>query len=196
MSPYHLSTQDIMARLFEFDRLFYNDQLTENMRSNSGYIVFEGRGYPIDKISSLRRGNDTTVAEFKERCKELDLPVIKNANWTMGELSLACALHHQLGWTRGLRAPNPTVEALSTLLRERSPLQRLIPNHRSPSSVQRKLEDIRTARSTYDSIVTRGGGATLKVVGMYEKDPSLVFRIATDELARALPVDLRFLLDP
>lgn len=139
---------------------------------------------------------EATIIELKQRCKQLNLPVIENANWTVGEISLAYALHHQLGWTKRSRTPHPAAVALSTPLRERSPLQTLIPNHRSHSSVQRKLEDIRTARSTYDLGVTWGGAATLNVVELYEKDPSTVFKIAINELVNPLPVDRLSLLDP
>ena len=195
MSEFCISTQEAEGLFFDFDRRFYRSEFSLPLRSSSGYVVFEGRGYPIDALATRLEISGHHGGNLKEQFRGLGFRLLANENWTEGEIALSCALRHRMGWDRTLRASDPTVQEFSRYLRELSPLHRLIPNHPSTSSIQRKLDDIRTSRRDYHLRETRGGALTVRVAHLYDTDPRKVLRMARSAATANVPEQINFLLD-
>lgn len=183
----------MLDAFFEFDKRFYAGQITdeETRKNPHGFVVFDGRGYPIRETAKFIATDPTALAEHLMRS---GFRVIPDRNWTEAEISLVCMLLHEAGWERTLRAAEEPVRTMSELLRSRSPLQRLFSNHRSPDSVHRKLEDLRTARKEYATKRTKGGDLTRTVARRYESDPNAVVDAAHRTLLDEVPSPVRRVL--
>lgn len=96
-------------------------------------------------------------------------------NWTRKELAIIVAGLHENGWS-WIRNTTPKAAELSALLRSASiyPDGPADPRFRSASAIQRKGEDLRTARTTYHAKQTRGSGLDRVIIADYEKDPEAV----------------------
>lgn len=192
------STASLVATLAEFDRNFEAGRLdsAEVISRPRGYVLYRARAYPLRIVAEIHRTAHEHERIDAENLRAIGFHVLDNANWTEGEISLACALLHHHGWTRTIRATEPPAVELSDFLRSRSPLDRFIPSHRSPESVQHKLEDLRTARKEYDLRETRGGELTRSLAKKYDDDPASVLDLARSEILSTTPASLRSILFP
>jgi 5-methylcytosine-specific restriction protein A len=117
-------------------------------------------------------------------------------SWTHDEILVVLDAVVNAGWT-GLPASSEQALALSTLLRRAQihPLEQRSESFRSPASVHRKSEDIRTAHPAYVGTPTRGGAATRLLVRQWlaneaalRREASLVRELM---LAGETPIDER-----
>lgn len=108
----------------------------------------------------------------------LGFKVTGNADWQWDELVLACDVLHTVGWQRTVRSHGYEALELSRFLRLQEPELALSPNFRSPASVQRKLEDLRTVHPSYSGKPTRGGRATRQVVEAFIAEPDRMHLVA------------------
>jgi len=99
--------------------------------------------------------------------------------WTRAELTIVVAALHESGWT-WIRATSAKAIELSELLRNPSiyPEGPTDPRFRSPSSIQRKGENLRTARVGYVGEKTRGSALDGVVIAAFDSDPEGVLREA------------------
>lgn len=100
--------------------------------------------------------------------------------WTADEIIVAAGVLHRHGWT-DLRESHHEVHELSRLLRalpENRALADEDERFRSPGSVRRKLEDIRTAHPAYEGSRTRGGEWTRRVAEAFATSPDDMVAIA------------------
>jgi len=98
---------------------------------------------------------------------------------------VAAAVLDDAGWAGTIRASDDRAVELSNLLRSVNPELRGDPKFRSPNSVQRKFEDLRTAHPDSHQKATRGGRRTREVAEAFENDPLLMNKLA--EQFRAEP---------
>lgn len=92
--------------------------------------------------------------------------------WDREEILLAAGLLAENGWLM-LAHGDPRLDELSDLLLKTGIHTNVdqYPNFRSPKSVRRKTEDLRTASPSYPLKATKGGRLTREVAAQYEADP-------------------------
>lgn len=104
--------------------------------------------------------------------------------WTRPELAIMVAALHDKDWS-WIRNTTPRAAELSALLRAGSiyPDGPADPSFRSVNSIQRKGEDLRTARSDYHAKQTRGSALDKVIIADYEKNPDAILAEAAAALA-------------
>lgn len=102
----------------------------------------------------------------------------KQPDWTWPEIVVAAAVQDAAGWSGTIRRTDPRAVELSALLRSSNPLLARDDKFRSTGSLQRKLEDLRTAHPDYKRKKTRGGRATTAVVLAFVQNPALMTSLA------------------
>lgn len=97
----------------------------------------------------------------------------RDFSWTEDEVLVVADVVDRAGW-RGIRATSESAIELSGLLQRARvhPVEGRADDFRSPSSVQRKAEDIRTLHPDYKGVPTRGGSLTAAVVERWLEDPA------------------------
>ncbi|WP_440713475.1 HNH endonuclease [Gordonia sp. FQ] len=116
------------------------------------------------------------------------------ADWTRPELILAVALREETGWAGSPSVHDPRLFELSEFLRAANPALAFDPKFRSPGSVRRKLEDLRTLLPGYAGKRTKGGRATEDVMDSFAESPSRLMQLAT--FIRSNPGLLKVTEDP
>lgn len=175
----------------ECDRVGREPFLEDNgfKEAREYFLIHDGRAYDSKAIAGvaygyvtpipLRSGDFTGGVVVAEVLRRLGFHVTGAADWAWPELLLAGALLVENGWQRTLRAHETKVAELSRFLRDRNPEFAMSPTFRSPNSVQRKLEDMRTSRRDYQGAKTRGGQLTVQVVRAFEDDPDRMLALAS-----------------
>jgi hypothetical protein len=129
--------------------------------------------YRFDSGIKVRSADFTGGQGVANRLGELGFTVTGNADWRWFELVVAADILHVNGWQRTLRANEVQVVELSQYLRSLRPELGEAKRYRSPNSVQRKLEDLRTVHPNYGRERTRGGRLTVQVVEAFVAEPGL-----------------------
>ncbi|WP_336793053.1 HNH endonuclease [Gordonia malaquae] len=102
----------------------------------------------------------------------------KQPDWTWPEIVVAGGVQFAAGWSGTIRQSDERAIELSSLLRDANPLLANDLKFRSVGSLQRKLEDLRTAHPEYSGKKTRGGRVTAAVVEAYVQNPTLMRALA------------------
>lgn len=103
----------------------------------------------------------------------------RRQDWQWNELILASALVDACDWKSPPRQSASEVIELSQRLRMENPDAAADMRFRSPESVHRKLEDLRTSHSGYAGKPTRGGKLTRQIAQAFADDPGQMRSIAT-----------------
>lgn len=130
-----------------------------------------GVAYGFDAGIEVRSGDFTGGQVVADRLHELGFTVTGDADWRWHELVVVADLLYLNGWQRTLRAHEDQVVELSQFLRSQRPELGVAKRYRSPNSVQRKLEDLRTTHPDYGGRSTRGGRLTAQVAQAFLADP-------------------------
>lgn len=99
--------------------------------------------------------------------------------WSEQELILLCDAMMSIGWKQ-IRPNNPLATELSTMLRYRALREHgdVGPRFRSPGSISRKSENIRTAPADYTGAKTRGGALDAVILQRFRDSPVEMHREA------------------
>ncbi|MDL9944591.1 HNH endonuclease [Gordonia sp. ABSL11-1] len=194
-----LTRDSVLGAIAECDALGRDAFLERNTfkEARDYFLIHDGRAYDSKAIAGVAYGavggarlassDFTGGLAVAEVLRKLGFHVTGVTDWTLSELLLAAALLEDNGWRRTLRAHEEAVIELSRILRDRNPELAISPTFRSPGSIQRKLEDLRTSRSDYGGAATRGGRLTEQVALAFERDPRRMM-----ELARTVQSDSSF----
>lgn len=152
------------------------------------YLLYGGNVYDSKAIVGVAYGFDTGTAaaagDFSggkvvaDRLRELGFTVTGDMDWQWYELVVVADLLYLSGWQRTLRAGEEQVTELSRFLRGLRPELGRANRYRSPNSVQRKLEDLRTSHPGYGGQSTKGGRLTAQVAEAFLADPEGMHRAA------------------
>ncbi|MFT4086450.1 MAG: HNH endonuclease [Gordonia sp. (in: high G+C Gram-positive bacteria)] len=113
-------------------------------------------------------------------------------DWTWPEIVVAAGILEEAGWGGTIRASDRRAIELSDLLRSVNPELALDPTFRSANSVQRKLEDLRTARPGNHQKTTKGGRPTLEVAAAFSEDATTMSSLAAQFRAEPRLLALSF----
>lgn len=173
----------VLRAIAECDRLGRERFLEDNgFREAREYYLLHGGGvydskaivgvaYRFDTGIKVVAGDFTGGQVVADRLHDLGFTVTGDADWRWEELIVAADLLHTNGWQHTLRSYDAQVIELSHFLRGQRPELGEAKRYRSPDSVQRKLEDIRTVHPEYTGKPTRGGRLTVQVVEAFLADP-------------------------
>ncbi|KXP13892.1 HNH endonuclease [Tsukamurella pseudospumae] len=153
------------------------------------FLIHGGQAYDSKAVAGfahrLVTGRRVGSSDFQggaavsDELRALGFVVTGDADWTWDELLLACDLLASSEWVSP-RAHTDEVQALSEFLREQQPDLALSPEFRSPSSVHRKLEDLRSAHPDYHASATKGGRATKAMAAAFAADYETMHRLASE----------------
>jgi 5-methylcytosine-specific restriction protein A len=137
-----------------------------------------GVAHRFDTGATVRSADFTGGQGVAARLGELGFTVTGDADWRWFELVVAADILHMNGWRRTLRAHEPQVVELSQYLRGQKPELGEAKRYRSPGSVQRKLEDLRTVHPEYGGRSTKGSRLTVATVETFIAEPGRMHRLA------------------
>ncbi|MDA3649978.1 HNH endonuclease [Saccharopolyspora indica] len=185
------------CRRYNFD-LGRDYVLTEDGREYGAKVILAAAHGLLPGREPLLRhqvGDDETVTVLRREgfeVKELGPP-----NWTREELILACSLLFKNG-RKALRATDQKAIELSALL-QRLPFHALEERgrkFRSPSSVQRKLNDLMTSLPSYKKAKTRAGKLDRVVLQEFLDNEEAMHVEAAEIAERALPEESVEIAEP
>lgn len=178
-----VSRDGVLRAIAECDKLG-REQFLDNYGFREAleyYLLYGGNVYDSKAIVGVAHGFDTGITvrsgDFTggqvvaDRLHELGFTVTGDADWRWHELVVVADLLYTNGWKRTLRAGEDQVVELSQFLRSQRPELGAAKRYRSPNSVQRKLEDLRTVHPKYGGQRTRGGKRTAQVADAFLADP-------------------------
>jgi 5-methylcytosine-specific restriction protein A len=185
-----ITRESVLSAIAECDALGREDFLSVNgfAEAREYFLIHAGKAYDSKAIAGvayrLATGTEVRSADFTggryvaSALTELGFHVTGDADWQWDELVLACDVLHVVGWQHTVRSHDHQAIELSQFLRAQDPSLALSPNFRSPESVQRKLEDLRTVHPRYIGKPTRGGRATRQVVEAFLTEPERMHNLA------------------
>ncbi len=152
------------------------------------FLIHNGRAYDSKAIAGaahrIATGQEVGSADFRggtqiaDQLQSLGFTVTGDTDWTWEELLLACDLLARRGWTPVPRNSSDVIE-LSDLLRAQNPALALSPSYRNVNSINRKLEDLRSAHPDYAGKPTKGGHQTVRMTQAFVEDYESMHRAAT-----------------
>lgn len=185
-----LTRDSVIRAIGECDRLGRDRFLDENgfREALEYYLLYGGRVYDSKAITGVAYRYDTGTSvssvdftggrAVAERLEALGFTITLEVDWQWSELLLACDLVNLNGWAQAMSSRDDRVIDLSQFLRSQRPELEGAPRFRSPSSVHRKLEDLRTAHPSYGGQRTRGGRLTADVVAAFAAEPDRMHQLA------------------
>lgn len=185
-----ITRESVLLAIAECDRLGRDTFLSHYGFSEAleYYLLFGGNVYDSKAIvgvayrfdtGAIVRSDDFTGGQaVANRLAELGFSVTGNADWQWFELVAAADILHVNGWQYALRADEAQVVELSQFLRSQRPELGEAKRYRSPNSVHRKLEDLRTVHPGYAGKRTKGGRLTVQVVEAFLAEPDRMHDVA------------------
>lgn len=186
-----LTRDTVLTAIAECDDLGRERFLADNgfKAAREYFLIHQGQSYDSKAVAGvahrLATGQRVGSADFQggaavaDELRSLGFTVTGDADWTWDELLLACDLLASSDWVSP-RAHTDEVQALSEFLRQQQPDLALSPEFRSPSSVHRKLEDLRSAHPDYHASATKGGRATRAMAAAFAADYETMHRLASE----------------
>ncbi|MGW4336781.1 HNH endonuclease [Rhodococcus koreensis] len=203
MQHKRLTRPGVLQAISECDRLGREVFLADNGfdTAHEYFLIHDGRLYDSKAIAGVayrydtgevvKSGDFTGGKRIADTLTALGFRVTGEADWTWPELILACDILYERGWDATVRANDPVVEELSVFLRSLDRDSALSEGYRSPNSVQRKLENLRTAHPDYEGKPTRGGKLDPLVVAAYLADSEAMHETARQIRADAALAEMR-----
>ncbi|WP_026918059.1 HNH endonuclease [Gordonia shandongensis] len=183
----------VLSAIAECDDLGRKQFLADNgfEAAREYFLIHHGQAYDSKAVAGVAHrlvtGQRVRSADFQggaavaDELRALGFTITGDADWTWDELLLACDVIATNEW-RTVREDSDEVRNLSAYLREEQPLPAHSPEFRSPSSVHRKLEDLRSAHPDYTGATTRGGRATKAMAAAFAADYETMHRLASEVL--------------
>ncbi|CAM3726327.1 HNH domain-containing protein [Tsukamurella ocularis] len=188
-----LTRDAVLTAIAECDAQGRDQFLADNgfKAAREYFLVHGGQAYDSKAVAGVAHrlvtGRRVSSSDFQggaavaDELRSLGFTVTGDADWTWDELLLACDLLASSDWVSP-RAHTDEVQALSAFLRKQQPDLALSPEFRSPSSVHRKLEDLRSAHPDYHASATKGGRATRAMAAAFAADYETMHRLANEVL--------------
>lgn len=186
----HVTRSAVLRAINECDRLGHDHFLKNNgfREALEHYLLYDGQVYDSKAIVGVAYRFDTGICvssidftggrAVAETLQTLGFTVAGDVDWQWPELLVTCDLLHVRGWDHALPADDGDLAELSQFLRSQRPELGGARRFRSPNSVHRKLEDLRTAHPNYGGRRTRGGRPTENVVVAFVAEPDRMHQLA------------------
>lgn len=152
------------------------------------FLIHNGRAYDSKAIAGaahqIHTGEKVYASDFRggvqitDQLRSLGFTVSGSTDWTWDELLLACDLLASGGWA-AIPRNSPEIFELSDLLRAQNPVLATSPSFRNINSVNRKLEDLRSAHPSYVGKQTKGGQRTAQMTLAFVEKYESMHRAAT-----------------
>lgn len=184
-----LTRESVLAAIYECDRRGRDVFLADHgfARALDYFLLYGGRpydskaiaAYAYSQVSGEPPENNFSGGEgvANGALRKLGFEVTGPIDWSRDELVITCDVLVGAGWNSP-RANTPEVQRLSDFLRAQNPRAVYSDRFRSPSSVHRKLEDLRSARPGYAGDITKGGKLTAEVAAAFDQDPARMHAVA------------------